>query len=88
MLLALSLQYFMEMAVTLQAVYFRALEALDRFTYYVEQTGDPHLESLVGELTVVIGTAYALKDLATLEDAELSCLTCGDELERKLASLD
>ncbi len=78
----------MGMAVTLQSVYFRALEALDRFTHYVEQTGDDRLESLVGELTVVIGTAYALKDMATLEDAELSCLTCGDELERKLSALD
>jgi hypothetical protein len=73
------------MSQPLSALYAETLHALERLEYYAQEAGDDVTLELLPELSGVVGTAYAKRDLLTLEDTLMGALCVGDELEAGLA---
>lgn len=72
------------MSIKLDAIYYQALNALDRLSYYAHAAKREDILELVAKLTTVVGTAFADRDPLTLEEVELQSLSLGDKLEREL----
>ena len=68
----------------LSTLYAQTLHALERLEFYAREAGDDVTLELLPELSGVVGTAYAKRDLLTLEDTLMGALCVGDELEAGL----
>ncbi|MBC7645643.1 MAG: hypothetical protein H7095_00815 [Pseudopedobacter sp.] len=68
----------------LSTLYAQTLHALERLEFYAQKAGDSVTLELLPELSGVVGTASAKRDLLTLEDTLMGALCVGDELEAGL----